>query len=69
MEDKIVCNINIFDKSQKIFVYKNNINEIIGNTTLDTAAQDLLKIGEEQGISKYHIFCLTDYADKIVEDL
>ena len=30
MFNEIICNLNLFDANQKIYIYKNNMYEIIG---------------------------------------
>ena len=43
--------------------------EIIGETNLNSIAEDMLTIGQEHDISRFHIFGNNDYVDKLVEDL
>lgn len=69
MSDEVICNLNLFDAHQKIYIYKNDMYEIIGETNLDSIAEDMLTIGQTHSISKFHIFGNNDYVDKLVEDL
>ena len=69
MFNEVICNLNLFDANQKIYIYKNNMYEIIGETNLNSIAEDMLTIGQEHDISRFHIFGNNDYVDKLVEDL
>lgn len=66
---KILCPFNLFDIDQKVYICTDDAEELIGTTRIADMANDLLKYGEIENTTLFHLIGNTTMANKIADDL
>ena len=69
MRDTIVCNINLFDSSQSIYLMTDNGCQNVGSSTLVDLPLTLVGLCDSCGVNKIHLSGSIRYSEAMCEDI
>ena len=67
----IICNFNLFDIVQSIYIYNQDLDKMIlmSKCSLDTLGETISELCHARGIDKVHLFGAEDYASILINEI
>lgn len=67
--DKIICNFNMFDIEQTIYIYTDNSTSPIAKCSMDELGKTITDICFGSNIANVHLFGNAKYVENILHDI